>query len=193
MIKYKYGSVSVVENNEHQWGVLDSCGNIIVPFGKYGWIDGFDSGLARVRTHAKTEHAMGTIYTDVNGRTFIGDELIQEFFNIDAKMHPNKYSKWGIINERGQEVLPLIYDEVWAFLGKNRFSTKVVKNGVESDVFFHDLNPSLPVRGIRRNKYDFEDDYNSLDESSDTWFAMTDGMYGDEPDGFDGDYSIWGY
>ena len=29
---------------------LDHKGNEIVPFGKYDWIDGFDQGLARVRT-----------------------------------------------------------------------------------------------------------------------------------------------
>jgi hypothetical protein len=27
----------------------------------------------------------------------------------------------------------------------------------------------------------------------DSWDAMTDGMYGDMPDGFDGDYSFLGY
>lgn len=32
-----------------------------------------------------------------------------------------------------------------------------------------------------------------LDYLSDTWDAMTDGMYGDMPDGFDGDYDFLGF
>ena len=191
----QYGNVAVVENIKRQWGVISINGDIIVPFGKYGWIDGFDSGLARVRTHVVPEQAIGQTYTDVNGHVLIGDAQIQHFFDIDAKMHPNRYSKWGIINEHGKEVLPVLYDDIWRFRGKNRFSTKVVKDGVESDVYFHDLNPLLPVRGVGRRHRHFEDtmDYNPAYDKSDTWYAMTDGMYGDEPDSFDGDYGFMGY
>ena len=38
------------------------------------------------------------------------------------------------------------------------------------------------------------DDYNDdHDWMQDTWDAMTDGMYGDMPDGFDGDFDFLGY
>ena len=45
---------------------------------------------------------------------------------------------------------------------------------------------------------DDEDDYyddrgdDDWDYERETWDAMTDGMYGDMPDGFDGDYSFMG-
>ena len=42
--------------------------------------------------------------------------------------------------------MPLEYEEIWNFLGKNRYSTKAVKDGVQSTVYFHDLNPELPKR-----------------------------------------------
>lgn len=51
---------------------------------------------------------------------------------------------------------------------------------------------------IRRNKYfdcskpPAEIGYYDDDYAGTTWDAMTDGMYGDEPDGFDGDYSFMG-
>ena len=45
-----YGKVNVVENNLFQYGVTDNNGNVIVPFGKYAWISGFDHGLARVKS-----------------------------------------------------------------------------------------------------------------------------------------------
>ena len=45
-----------------------------------------------------------------------------------------------------------------------------------------------------RTKYDNDDNYyDSSDWEEDNWYAMTDGMYGDMPDGFDGDYSFLGY
>ncbi len=36
----------------------------------------------------------------------------------------------------------------------------------------------------------YDDDY---DYEADTWDAMTDGMYGDMPEDFNGDYSFLGY
>ena len=72
--------VRVLMNEMHQWGVLDQNGVISVPFGRYDWIDNFDQGLARV--------------------------------NIRIPQGGNRYAtakKWGIINERGAEVLPLEY------------------------------------------------------------------------------------
>ena len=115
------GEVNVLMDDMYQWGVIDNNGNIIVPFGKYDWIDCFDQGLARV--------------------------------NIRMPQEGNRYAtvkKWGIINERGEEVLPLIYDEIWNFYGKNRYSTKAVLDEEEYNIYFHDLNPELPVRGLRR-------------------------------------------
>lgn len=199
----KYGNVSIVEDYAHQWAVINHKGDIIVPFGRYGWIDGFDSGLARVRTskHPGIASRGTTILFDIfgdNPTVISGKEDIQKYYDEDKKKNPDKYAKWGIINEKGEEVLPVIYDAVWGFFGKNKYSTRLEKDGIETEVYFHDLNPSLPVRGIKRSSYNYEDEqeYNpayDYDES-DTWYAMTDGMYGDYPEeGFDGDYSFMGY
>ena len=45
---------------------------------------------------------------------------------------------------------------------------------------------------------DFEEDYgydgyDDTDWERDTWDALTDGQYGDMPEGFDGDYSFLGF
>ena len=141
-----YGKVSVVENYANQYAVTDCNGEIIVPYGKYGWIDGFDSGLARVRTPKDPGIAnnVTSIIIDLFGddtKVISGKEDIRNYYTKDKRENPDKYAKWGIINEKGEEVLPVIYDEVWSFYGKNRYSTKVVKDGIESDIYFHDLNP----------------------------------------------------
>lgn len=42
------------------------------------------------------------------------------------------------------------------------------------------------------SEYSYDRDYDEPDYAQDTWDAMTDGMYGDMPDGFDGDYDFLG-
>ena len=37
------------------------------------------------------------------------------------------------------------------------------------------------------------DSYDDTDWERDTWDALTDGQYGDMPEGFDGDYSFLGF
>lgn len=39
--------------------------------------------------------------------------------------------KWGIIDEEGKEVLKAEYDSIWKFEGKQRYDTKVIKDGIE--------------------------------------------------------------
>lgn len=169
-----YGKVIVAQKANYDWGVLDIEGNEIVPFGKYSWIDGFDQGLARVRS-GRVAICQGL--KDINN------------IKVDKVMHPGQDAKWGIINEEGEEVLAVEYDEIWNFLGKNRFSTKVVKNGESHQVFFHDLNPSLPLKEYRSSSRSYDDD---IDYEEETWYALTDGQYGDYP-GSGVDYDFLGF
>lgn len=109
------GKILSVQNMKGEYGVLNLKGEIIVPFGRYSYIDGFDNGLARVKLGQRTNGVL------------------------------NSENKWGIINEEGEEVVPAIYDNIWKFYGKNRFSTRVEKDGMKKELYFHVLNPSLPV------------------------------------------------
>ena len=190
-----YGNLKVVQNNRCLWGVEDLDGNIIVPYGKYEWIDGFDHGLARVRTVGRT-----TYTKNISALCSLeGDEIITDEEEILAKVledrekRPEVFAKWGIINEKGEEVLPVEYDEIWKFLGKNRDSTKVVKDGVEREVYFYDLNHKLPFPGQRsKSKISYNSNYSRYDMKRDAWSAMTDGMYGDYPGHVD-DYDFLGF
>ena len=46
---------------------------------------------------------------------------------------------WGIIDTDGTEVLPVEYQAVWNFYGKNRSYTKVEKNGKSAEIWFKDF------------------------------------------------------
>jgi len=193
-----YGNVKVIRNNNYRWGVEDLEGNVIVPYGKYEWIDGFDQGLARVRTVGQITYTKNIeeLYVGVGSGNV---EIITDQAEIhrkrleDREKRPEVFAKWGIINEKGEEVLPVEYDEIWKFLGKNRSSTKVVKDGVEREVYFYDLNHKLPFPGQRsKSKGGYNSNYSRYDMKRDTWDAMTDGMYGDYPGHVD-DYDFLGF
>lgn len=157
VFKKQFGNIIVARNSDRQWGVIDSNNNIIVPFGKYAWIDGFDNGLCRVRTHGRDYDS--NVFAIMTDDAFITDKTaIKQILEEDYKNNSGLYAKWGIINMNGEEVLPAIYDKVWNFYGKNRFSTKAILRGVEYRIFFHDLNPNLPVKGFEKNSRGFFND-----------------------------------
>ena len=140
--KFNDLDIHVVQNQDYEWGILNNEGFVIVPFGKYGWIDTFDNGLCRVRSHGQIRNSHKVLAIVQDSHHVITDKQeIQKINDEDFKLHPERYAKWGIINEGGKEVLPVEYDEIWSFVGKNRNSTKVVKNGQTTEVFFPELNP----------------------------------------------------
>ena len=102
-------NILTAQNKERKYGVIDMDGNIIVPFGKYDYIDGFDKGFARVKIGKQTNGQIGS------------------------------HCKWGIINEHGEEVLPAEYDDIWNFYGKSYDSIKVFRGGILKYVCFKDL------------------------------------------------------
>lgn len=73
-----YNNIKVIRNTEYKWGVEDNCGNILVPYGKYDWIDSYWNDLARV----------------------------------------SKRNKWGAVNTKGEEVIPVVFDNMWNFCEK---------------------------------------------------------------------------
>lgn len=95
-----------VLNKNSEYGVITAEGVEIVPFGKYDYIGGFDRGVARVK---------------------IGKESNSK---IDNK------NKWGIINEKGEEVLTPEVQQVWNFYGKGYATIIVVNDGVKTKLPF---------------------------------------------------------
>ena len=100
----KEGCGRITVFKEGYYSVIDRHGNIIVPPGKYTYIDGFDHNLARVK---------------IDGMTSINN--------------PNESTvdKWGLIDIDGKEVLPLDYSEIWGFYNKNRTYTRLSMGGVD--------------------------------------------------------------
>lgn len=149
-----------VQDKNFGYAVFNTDGTEVVPYGKYSWIDGFDNGLARVR--------IGNV---TNGQKENGN-------------------KWGMINENGKVVLPLEYDDIWAFYGKKRVTTKVVKGDVAQNVVLSEIlgkDETQEYDCSSSNYYD--DDYRtSYGEYAGTYAQDVEG-YSDDviDDAFDGD------
>ena len=67
------------------YGVITLDGEIVVPFGKYDLIERFCLGVTRVK---------------------IGKE---------SSGNKDSNCKWGIIDTKGNELLPVIYDRIWNY------------------------------------------------------------------------------
>ena len=137
-----------VQNKRYEYGVITADGEEIVPFGKYQWIDGFDKGLARVKLGKVT-----------NGIKDCGN-------------------KWGLIDVDGNEVLPVEFDDIWNFYGKNRITTKIVKDKKEIDF-------KLFTSSIINN----DDFYNnhSVDKDYGIHFGEFEGSYAQDVMGYSDD------
>lgn len=146
-----------LRSNSKGYAVIDYSGNIIVPFGKYDYIDGFDSGLARIKA----------------GRTSNG--LI------------NSDSLWGIIDENGNENLKLEYTNIWNFYGKDRTCTKVIKpDGKEFEFHFSDRTLRYFGYQRDKDK-EFEDgmrNYRSLCDYRESTYEEYNGTYAQDVMGY---------
>lgn len=149
-----------VQDKNLGYAVLNIDGTEVVPYGKYSYIDGFDKGLARVK--------IGNV---TNGQK-------------------NNGNKWGLINENGDEVLPIEYDDMWSFYGKNRATVRVVKGDVAQNIVLSEILGVVEDQesGSLSDNY-YADDYgSSYGEYAGTYAQDVEG-YSDDviDDAFDGD------
>lgn len=111
---------------------------------------------------------------DDEAMNYLWNEVTETFENIDIltgrRLGPNPYCTiyWRDFEGRN-EVYDLNKSKLTHFLEQKKTYQGYYRS--DSDDYF----------------YEAENDYRN-----DSWDAMTDGMYGDMPDGFDGDYDIFG-
>ena len=160
-----------VQDKEYKWGVIDENDNIVVEFGKYAWIDGFQNGLAKVISHKDNTSPSVIMVYDLEA----GKEIKE------------RRAEQGIINEKGEEVLPLEYN-IWKFYGKDFPTIKAFKGGAEYKFSFEQLNPNcIEDDDVINDDYD-DCESNHYEEFAGTYSQDVAG-FSDEDiyDAFDGD------
>ncbi len=79
--------------------------------------------------------------------------------------------------------------ETEGFLRTFKMSRVSCDNSEDREAIFHYAYPDDEDYDDYDHDYDRCDDW---DIDRENWYAMTDGMYGEMPDGFDGDFSFMG-
>ena len=92
-------------------------------------------------------------------------------FYVKGENYSKAISLYEIAKEKGNDVT----DRIYSLENILRQKTRIFHRD------YHDYDD------------DYDNDYDDHDYMRDTWDAMTDGMYGDMPDDFDGDFSFLGY
>lgn len=137
-----------VLKTDGNFGVVTSNGEIVVEYGKYDYIDGFDiHGLARVKL------------------------TITECDN-------SVKSKFGIINSRGNIVLPIEYDNIWNFYGKDYNSIIVEIDGHRKYISFNKLLM------CKNNSYESMDSINYLETRRNRSYNEYEGYYAQDVAGY---------
>ena len=108
----------------YNWGVMDSNGQLIID------TEYMDITISDTRS-LFTLHSRGHGYCVVNrtGKTIIPYgkyHYITGFWRGFCRVAKQEYTpgclpiqKWGIVDEYGNEVIPVEYDDIWNFYGKN--------------------------------------------------------------------------
>ena len=93
----------------YAWGVIDTQGNVVVPFGKYDKVYNFSDGLAAMCVGSWPDEKWGRI--DKTGQEVVplGKYYkIEQFSDGLAAVQDENY-KWGFIDTTGKEVVPCKY------------------------------------------------------------------------------------
>lgn len=133
--------------------VCNRKGEVVVPEGVYDYIDGFTKGYARVKIGKAT-----------NGSLFSGN-------------------KWGIINTKGEVVLPIEYDDIWKFHDRKDLPfTTLVKFGGDNEKFWFATGSTVQhVPAARRSSFfESSSDY-------DRHYGDFEGTYAQDVMGYDDD------
>ena len=110
-----------------KWGYINEKGTLITPI-KYDFVYDFFQGVAMVRIGAQ----YGLIDTSGKEITPVKYDLIDDndFYNHrPAAALLN--GKWGFINEKGEEVIPFIYEDT-TYFHKDYVAVRKMANGVLS-------------------------------------------------------------
>lgn len=164
-------------HDDMAYGVIDYCGNFILNLD-------YRSILFSDDHQYITAQRYGTFAPVVYSRK--GDIVIAEkeydwmdgFWKGFARVQHN--GKYGVIDTHNQIVLPIEYDKIWNFYGKQYDSIVVVRNGVSTKVSFSSLKPRCNFSQSPTYICDDEDDYG-------THYGEYEGSYAQDVMGYSDD------
>lgn len=99
--------IRVKLHNPNKWGFISKDSVVVIPF-EYDFVNPFKNGLAY------TENGKEKFFINRRNLRLKGDyEEVRMFSEGLAAVRKNK--KWGFIDEKGEQVIPIIYNEIGYF------------------------------------------------------------------------------
>lgn len=172
---YKYYTRRIEEFEEGTWGLVNLQGELIAD--GYEDIKEFNDGLAAAKKNGKWG------YIDKKGKVVIPFRFAKAKSFSDGLAAVAFKIRYGYIDRHNNTIIPFKYIEAGDFQ-EGTASVETSNNG------YGEISKDGLVIEWETPSNNGRDDY---DYERDTWDAMTDGQYGDMPDGFDGDYDFLGY
>ena len=172
---YKYYTRRIEEFEDGTWGLVNLQGELIAD--GYEDIKEFNDGLAAAKKNGKWG------YIDKKGKVVIPFRFVKAKSFSDGLAAVAFKIRYGYIDRHNNTIIPFKYIEAGDFQ-EGTASVETSNNG------YGEISKDGLVIEWETPSNNGRDDY---DYERDTWDAMTDGQYGDMPDGFDGDYDFLGY
>lgn len=180
VIECKYDSVRPFKEGRaavligFDWSFINEYGETIA--NGFEEVEDFSEGFAAVKKNGKWG------YINTYGKTIIPYRFSKADSFSDGLAAVAFKTKYGYIDKHNKTIIPFKYEEALSF-----------EEGV-AEVRNQDGSGTISKDGIIIDwKYKEKPYYDNTDYARDTWDAMTDGQYGDMPEGFDGDYDWLGY
>lgn len=171
---YRYPS-RTEQIEDGTWGLVNLRGELIAD--GYEDIKEFNDGLAAAKKNGKWG------YIDKKGKVVIPFRFVKAKSFSDGLAAVAFKIRYGYIDRHNNTIIPFKYIEAGDFQ-EGTASVETSNNG------YGEISKDGLVIEWETPSNNGRDDY---DYERDTWDAMTDGQYGDMPDGFDGDYDFLGY
>ena len=180
VIECKYDSVRPFKEGKaavligFDWSFINEYGETIA--NGFEEVEDFSEGFAAVKKNGKWG------YINTYGKTIIPYRFAKADSFSDGLAAVAFKTKYGYIDKHNKTIIPFKYEKAFSF-----------EEGV-AEVRNQDGSGTISKDGIIIDwKYKEKPYYDNTDYARDTWDAMTDGQYGDMPEGFDGDYDWLGY
>lgn len=128
----------------HKFGVIDYAGHWIINIDP-GFMEIYPSDDNILFTIRDFDYFYGVIDNKGNEIVSLGTYgYIDIFYRGLARVKSGE--KWGIINRKGEIVVPIEYDKIWNFRGKN-CTVKAYKDNTLKEFSFEELEPHLKNYG----------------------------------------------
>lgn len=182
----------IVGKRKEGWALFDKNYKVIIAPGTYNWIDKFWNGFARVMalpeiSEEEIKEQLDIYYQDRGKSKPTSYFTTLEECPLDIR---KKYAKFGLINEKGEEVIAPIYDSIWNFYEKKYDTFILEKDGQTYKASF--LHPTdITVCQLRTHFSDEENDmyynYYAQDDEWDGEESEFAGTYAHDVAGFSDD------